>query len=348
MDNLRLILIIGGVVLLAGIYLWGVAFANRRESRVIEDDAADPLDDDLESIQDLRAAQNVEALVNLENFDIDEDLERDVPGGEPLGERRPKPADIETESNEISADGTEEIVVDDDDAGDGAEAEHGRASVRIDEDDIPDVGEIDFEPFAEDLSGIRATREADDEVPIGQLDLLRLDEERDRPEPPVHAATKEAKARGGKKADAAAVETTAVAITVMAREGERFAGADLRRLLQSLNLEHGEMGIFHRRERGKPRRAPPVYSVANVVQPGTFELGAMDDITTPGVALFVQLPGPEDPGAAFEDMIRAARTLADGLNGIVCDDTRSTLTGQVINHLRERISEFSRKQRLRH
>lgn len=330
MDNLRLILILAGVVLLAGIYVWGVAFAKRQDARVIEDDAADPLDDDLDGIQDIRAAQNVESLVNLENFDIDGDLDREVPSGEPLGERRPRPADIESEANEISTDGTDEFRVDGD----------------IDQDMGGAVADIDFEPNTGDLSGIRAARGADDEVPMGQLDLLRFDEENDRPEPPPEKGSGK-RPRREKTADAAAVETTAVAITVMAREGQRFAGADLWRWLQSLDLEHGEMGIFHRRERGKSRRVPPLYSVANVVKPGTFDPEAMAEMTTPGVAMFLQLPGPDDPGAAFEEMIRAARKLAEGLNGVVCDDTRSTLTGQVINHMRERISEFSRKQRLR-
>lgn len=324
MDNLRLILIIAGVVLLAGIYVWGVAFAKRQDARVIEDDVADPLDDDLDGIQDIRAAQNVESLANLENFDIDGDLDRDMPSGEPLGERRPKPADIESEANEISADGTGEFQVD----------------------SVPTVADIDFEPNTGDLSGIRAARGADDEVPMGQLDLLRFDEESARPVPPPEKGSGK-RPRREKTEDAAAVETTAVAITVMAREGQRFAGADLWRWLQSLDLEHGEMGIFHRRERGKSRRAPPLYSVANVVKPGTFDPDDMAEMTTPGVAMFLQLPGPDDPGAAFEEMIRAARKLAEGLNGVVCDDTRSTLTGQVINHMRERISEFSRKQRLR-
>jgi len=73
----------------------------------------------------------------------------------------------------------------------------------------------------------------------------------------------------------------------------------------------------------------------------------MEDVTFPGIAMFVQLPGPDDPVAAFEEMLRTARRLADGLDGVVCDDTRSTLTGQVINHMRERIAEFSRRQRLR-
>lgn len=350
MDNLRLILIIFGVVLLAGIYVWGVAFAKRRDKQIEDDDLLEPLEDDLDGIQDVRAARNVESLVDFENFDIDQDLDRDVPAGDPLGERPPARKDLESEINEISADGTDEIAIDDeaedidedidepaDVAQDAAEPEES--------DGAPVVADIDFEPETEALSGIRATRTADDEVPMGQLDLLRFDDESDRP------ASKAKSSRDGasrdRKPDGAADAPAAVAITVMAREGQRFAGDDLRRSLQSLDLEHGEMGIFHRRERGKSRRKPPLYSVANVVKPGTFDPEAMADMSTPGVAMFLQLPGPEDPGAAFEEMIRAARKLAEGLDGVVCDETRSTLTGQVINHMRERISEFGRKQRLR-
>jgi cell division protein ZipA len=343
MDNLRLILIVAGVVLLAGIYVWGVAFAKRRDSRPMEDYPADPLEDDLDGIQDIRAAQNVESLASLGNFDIDQDLDRDMPAGEPLGERRPRASDVESEANEISADGTDEAVRLDGDIDEDIDQDRG--------DDAGDggvsaVAGIDFEPDIEGLSGIRATRAADDEVPMGQLDLLRFDDESEQPAPPPEKGSGK-RPRREKSADAAQVETTAVAITVMAREGQRFSGADLRRLLQSLHLEHGEMGIFHRRERGKSRRLPPLFSVANVVKPGTFEPDAMAEMTTPGVAMFMQLPGPDDPGAAFEEMIRAARKLAQGLNGVVCDETRSTLTGQVINHMRERISEFNRKQRVR-
>jgi len=342
MDNLRLILIISGVILLAGIYVWGVAFAKRQDSRIIEDDVPDSLEDDLDNIQDVRAARNIDALIDLENFDIDEDLDRDVPPGEPLGERKPKPADIESEANDISADDTDEIIVDADIEDDD------EPPVRVDEEDededIPDLSNIDFEPKADDLSGIRATHAADDEVPIGQLDLLRLDEENDRPA----ARAPDKAARRDKKPKRAKAETTAVAITVMAREGQRFSGADLRRWLQSLDLEHGEMAIYHRRKGDKSRRTPPVYSVANVIRPGTFDPGAMAEMTTPGVVMFVQLPGPDDPGAAFEEMIRAARKIAEGLDGVVCDETRSTLSGQAINHMRERISEFSRRQRIRH
>jgi cell division protein ZipA len=107
------------------------------------------------------------------------------------------------------------------------------------------------------------------------------------------------------------------------------------------------MGIFHYRGSGKAARSVAEFSVANVLKPGAFELDSMADTATPGVAMFVQLPGPDDPEAAFEEMLRTARELADRLDGVVCDETRSTLTGQAINHMRERIAEFHRKQRLR-
>ncbi|MDX1514284.1 MAG: hypothetical protein R3174_11140, partial [Gammaproteobacteria bacterium] len=147
MDNLRLILIIAGVVLLAGIYVWGVAVARRRDAPPAADEYRETPEDELESVLDVRAAENVEALGNLENFDIDEDLERDVPAGDPLRQRRPDPADVESEENEISADGTAEIDA-------GSETAEQQDASAPEDDEIPNLADIDFEPGADDLEGI--------------------------------------------------------------------------------------------------------------------------------------------------------------------------------------------------
>ncbi len=195
-----------------------------------------------------------------------------------------------------------------------------------------------------DLSEIRATLAPDPVIQGDQLELLREEQEVRR----VEAREKggDAKSKPAGKKDQAA-DHLVLAITVMAKEGERFAGDDLRNWFETLKLRHGEMGLFHYRPPGKPLRAPPTFSVASVLKPGSFDVEQMEDITVPGICMFVRFPGPDDPVAAFEEMLRTARKIADGLDGVVCDETRSTLTGQVINHMRERIAEYSRRQRLR-
>ena len=45
-------------------------------------------------------------------------------------------------------------------------------------------------------------------------------------------------------------------------------------------------------------------------------------------------------------MLKTARNLSDRLDAKVCDQSRSPLTNQAINHLRESVAEFARKRML--
>jgi cell division protein ZipA len=328
MDNFRLILIGCGVVLLLVIYLWGVTVARRRSEVDETDDSAD-LDDDIERVQDLRAAENVEALVDLEDYDIDEDLE-DAPRKAVVQNVQPPAVDsLRTEDAAPLPETVEQIREE------VPEPPPEELPAAITKDDAP-IG---------DLSGIHAIRDERDVFQIGQLDLLSVeDDDRD---PRRKSPRSEREAKQPPSESRPPEDILVLAMTVMARAGKSFAGGELQTALEALGLRHGDMGIFHYREAGKSARSVADFSVANVLKPGAFELDSMADKSTPGVALFVQLPGPGDPGAAFEGMLRAARKLADRLDGVVCDETRSTLTGQAINHMRERIAEFHRKQRLR-
>ena len=138
-----------------------------------------------------------------------------------------------------------------------------------------------------------------------------------------------------------------IALTLMARGGERFGGATLRVALEELGFRHGRMQVFHHYDRLESGRRVPLCSVANVVNPGTFELDSMDESVTPGLALFMQVSGHEAENAKLDRMLQLGGELAQRLGGELLDETRSTLTNQAINHLRERIAEFARLQRLR-
>ena len=141
-------------------------------------------------------------------------------------------------------------------------------------------------------------------------------------------------------------ERLVVVLTVIARRGEKLPGAALREALEEQGLRYGENRLFHRHASGGPRSAA-LFSVINVVQPGTFDLDTIDTMRTPGIGLFLCLPGPKDPQEAFERMIATARRLAQALDARLCDETRSTLSVQALNHLRERIAEYGRPRRPR-
>ena len=132
-----------------------------------------------------------------------------------------------------------------------------------------------------------------------------------------------------------------LAINVLARGNGCFSGADLCAAFQRNGLVFGDMNIFHRLN---PVTRTPQYSVANAIEPGTFDLSNMEAMKTPGACLFLRLPGPSEPAAVFDDMLRVARDIGQSLDGELKDENFSVLTGQTEEHYRQRIAEFSRKR----
>ena len=132
-----------------------------------------------------------------------------------------------------------------------------------------------------------------------------------------------------------------LAINVLARGNSRFSGSELWAAFQRNGLTFGDMNIFHRLN---PVTRTPQFSVANAIEPGTFDLSGMDSMRTPGACLFLRLPGPSEPAAVFDDMLRVARDVGQSLGGELKDENFSVLTGQTEEHYRQRIAEFSRKR----
>jgi cell division protein ZipA len=137
-----------------------------------------------------------------------------------------------------------------------------------------------------------------------------------------------------------------VVLNVMAPEGERFSGSALRQALENAGLKPGDMQLYHYRAEAQPPDGPAIFSALNAVKPGTLDPAQMDAMHTPGIALVLRLPGLERPGEAFELMHGAALQMAAELGGRLCDETRSTLTRQALNHVREQIADAVRRRRL--
>lgn len=132
-------------------------------------------------------------------------------------------------------------------------------------------------------------------------------------------------------------------INVDAKTSKGFAGSDLKRLLEACGLVHGEMSVFHRHEEDD-LLSPLQFSVANGVEPGYFDPNSIETISTPRVAFFMSLPGPRDSMRAFDYMLETAQCFARNLDGELRDEHRSAITQQTIEHCRQRIREFERKQ----
>jgi cell division protein ZipA len=132
-----------------------------------------------------------------------------------------------------------------------------------------------------------------------------------------------------------------VTLFVVAREGERFNGSDLVVAAEKAGLEFGDMGIYHRLVDGK-RELGPLFSVANMLKPGNFDLGRLDALRTPGVSFFMTLPGPLSALDGWDTMLPTAQRLGELLDGLVLDEERNALGRQGIAHIRDQLRGWDR------
>lgn len=132
-----------------------------------------------------------------------------------------------------------------------------------------------------------------------------------------------------------------VTLFVVAREGAHFNGADLIVAAEKAGLEFGDMGIYHRLIDGR-RELGPIFSVANMLKPGNFDLSRVDVLRTPGLSFFMTLPAPITALDAWDAMLPTAQRLAELLDGQVLDEERNALGRQRIAHIRDELRGWDR------
>lgn len=133
---------------------------------------------------------------------------------------------------------------------------------------------------------------------------------------------------------------------VVPPKGYSFAGPGLLDLIKQHGLEFGDMNIFHAYGEGADANVQQ-FSMANAVEPGTFDIDAFDETEFYGFTFFLMLPGPSRPLMAINQMLDVVTSLAQVLGADLEDEHRSVLTPQTMEHLRERVREFERRSRLK-
>lgn len=207
------------------------------------------------------------------------------------------------------------------------------ASARVDEEPPP-------EALSEELERLGALIAEEREVPP----VPEVDDSPSGAHEEALAGTGAAAAAGQPAARPPAEPDKVVVLYLHARGG-RIAGSDILAATEKVGLEHGAMGIFHRLYEGS-RSMQPIFSMANMLAPGTFDPDAMADFSTPGLALFASLPAPVSALDAFDAMLATGQRLAELLDAELRDDSHSVLTRQGIQALREEMREYDRARTL--
>lgn len=125
-------------------------------------------------------------------------------------------------------------------------------------------------------------------------------------------------------------------LNIMARDGSTLSGDTINSVALANKLIFGDMNIYHRLD----DQNQPLFSMINMVKPGSFDPATIHELKTPGVSLFLQLPGPENATKAFQDMLRTAYHMSETLEARLCDHRRQPLTESVVEKYRNTAASF--------
>ncbi|RDH84416.1 MAG: cell division protein ZipA [endosymbiont of Galathealinum brachiosum] len=126
-----------------------------------------------------------------------------------------------------------------------------------------------------------------------------------------------------------------VSVYVLAQQDEIIKGEKVLSASYALHLDYGDMKIFHRHNQTTDRKIQ--FSMANIQQPGFFEIDHMNEMETKGVSFFMQANLVDNPSDVLDEMLICAHSLSTMLDAVLCDAQRKVLDEESATALREKV-----------
>jgi cell division protein ZipA len=193
----------------------------------------------------------------------------------------------------------------------------------------------DYEPTVDATTAINTV---EDEM---ELDVPSMVVEKDKEEAQADSVTEEQPSATDNK-EPKSDEMEVIVLNVHCTGNEPFVGTKLFYIMQQNGLLYGEMDIFHRHA-DMSGTGKVLFSVANMMQPGTLKHDDPAEFTTKGISFFMTLPCFGDPAQNFKLMLKTAQQIADDLSGTVLDDARNMMTPDRLDAYRKQIQDFKIK-----
>ena len=128
---------------------------------------------------------------------------------------------------------------------------------------------------------------------------------------------------------------------VVARDGSKLGGHELLQFFLTSGFRYGHMNIFHRHE-NSDGTGEVLFSIANMMAPGTFDLDSMEQFQSQGISFFLTAPNDNiDIKKAFDLMLRAVVQIADEFHCDVLNEQRGTLTEAQFIEYRSRLLQYT-------
>ncbi len=125
-----------------------------------------------------------------------------------------------------------------------------------------------------------------------------------------------------------------VVLYILPKPDRFLAGSQVNSSAQAMGLVFGEMNIFHYMDKSRS-----VFSLANMLEPGSFDAKTIHELKTSGLTVFMQMQAG-DPLDDLTEMLQRSYQLAGLLDARLCNHKREPLTEQHAEIYRTRVSEF--------
>lgn len=125
-----------------------------------------------------------------------------------------------------------------------------------------------------------------------------------------------------------------VVLYILPKADQVLLGSQINSAAQAMGLSFGEMNIFHYKA---DKRS--VFSLANMLEPGSFDADTMHDLKTTGLTVFMQMV-KGDPLDDLTEMLQRSYQLAGLLDARLCNHRREPLTEQDAENYRTQVAVF--------
>ncbi len=201
------------------------------------------------------------------------------------------------------------------------------------EDDLPEFSAQNLDDLDEGVGQVRVITAAIAEADEGDVSSLNVSAEAEQ----QADSTEIDKPGKAQKSDAADKNEPddIIVLYILPKPDCSLAGSQINSAAQAMGLSFGEMNIFHYMDKNRS-----VFSLANMLEPGSFDADTIHDLKTTGLTVFMQIQAG-DPLDDLTEMLQRSYQLAGLLDARLCNHKREPLTEQDAENYRTHVSKFA-------
>ena len=192
--------------------------------------------------------------------------------------------------------------------------------------DLPEFTARSLDDVDEGVGAVRIISSGAPDISDEDLSSLSADDEH------IEQTASEKENTPDPEAAASSLPNDIVVLYILAKPNKQLVGSQINSSAQAMGLSFGEMNIFHYRKDSRN-----VFSLANMLEPGSFDASTIHDLKTTGLTVFMQIQG-DDPLDDLTEMLQRSYQLAGLLDARLCNHRREPLTEQDADNYRTQVA----------